>query len=82
MCNHVDKKLCVCNETKSMWIKCSERMPELNELVLVKAIDCVSYDPYFCVAKRIKKNNFQCSCYDTIETKPTHWMPLPQDPKD
>ena len=66
---------------KSKWIKCSERLPEPLEEVLVclggmKMIDVARFDPKF-------DNRFVTSS-NVVFTKDniTHWMPLPELPKE
>ena len=66
---------------RDKWIKCSERLPEPLEEVLVclggmKMIDVARFDPKF-------DNRFVTSS-NVVFTKDniTHWMPLPEKPED
>ena len=59
----------------SEWIKCTERMPELDddgfsEMVLV-----------FSSSKNIYQN-YVIDNEWAVDTDITHWMPLPQPPKE
>ena len=56
----------------SDWVKCSERMPEHGEMVLVFNGNSIEID-----ALAIGEFDFECWC-DSV----THWMPLPTPPQD
>ena len=56
----------------SDWVKCSERMPEHGEMVLVFNGNSIEID-----ALAIGEFAFECWC-DSV----THWMPLPTLPQD
>lgn len=72
------------------WIKCSERMPELNEgrfsmRVLLTVIDCKNVMPMKYVRTEVRGKSVERwewftgnVCRDNI----THWMPLPEPPQD
>lgn len=70
----------------SEWIKCSERMPELGSTVLAydggvfeatlsEKHGRIEWDPYWLPV-------FGCGCCGGSDPEPTHWMPLPEPPKD
>ena len=54
------------------WVKCSERMPEHGDMVLVFNGNSIEID-----ALATGEFDFECWC-DSI----THWMPLPAPPQD
>ena len=54
------------------WVKCSERMPEHGDMVLVFNGNSIEID-----ALATGGFDFECWC-DSI----THWMPLPAPPQD
>ena len=54
----------------SDWVKCSERMPEHGDMVLVFNGNSIEID-----ALAIGEFDFECWC-DSV----THWMPLPAPP--
>ena len=67
----------------SKWIKCSDRMPEHNESVLV----VINEDGYtdVCVGETNKSGNWMISgefWYEKSDPAITHWMPLPKLPKE
>jgi hypothetical protein len=61
------------------WIKCSDRMPEILEECLV-----CSKDQSYALATYLKVGfiPFCGADFRVIKFKVTHWMPLPQPPKD
>jgi len=65
----------------SNWIRCSERMPEICDDVLVRVIN----PSETLMAYLSHSGNF---CYDRdgegeeITCEATHWMPLPEPPKE
>ena len=56
----------------SDWVKCSERMPEHGDMVLVFNGNSIEID-----ALATGEFDFECWC-DSI----THWMPLPAPPQE
>lgn len=75
------------------WIKCSEKLPEKNQSVLVCAIykitpECAdSFDMYIAWIKDFGKENkpiwqysWCCGCF--CPEKITHWKELPEPPHD
>ena len=54
----------------SDWVKCSERMPECGDAVLVFNGNFIEID-----ALEVGEFDFECWC-----DKITHWMPLPAPP--
>lgn len=63
---------------ESKWIKCSDRMPEHNESVLV----VIKEDGYtdICVGETFGEDNWMISgehWYEKSDPAITHWMPLP-----
>lgn len=67
----------------SEWIKCSERMPENGKTVLV----VIKEDGYtdICVGETFGECNWMISgefWYEKSDPAITHWMPLPEIPKE
>jgi hypothetical protein len=63
----------------SEWIKCSEKMPNDPAWVLVYAdgaINCMAY------AGGQWKDWIRAQSHNIPINKITHWMPLPESPKD
>ena len=58
----------------SEWIKCSERLPEEDEAVLVW---CPEYE---CFEIAWQHNSFWFNGFD-MDYVPTHWQPLPPPPE-
>ncbi len=60
------------------WIKCSDKLPEDNKIVLIGGIR--NYDKNFSyfldTMPNAKKTGF------AVYHKITHWQPLPHPPKD
>lgn len=87
----VDEKICslideiiesVKREPDNEWIKCSEKMPEHNESVLVVIKEDGHTD--ICVGETNKSGNWMISgehWYEKSDPAITHWMPLPDLPK-
>ena len=66
------------------WIPCSERLPESEREVLVYVKgDFDNSIPFITTAYRNSEGDWQ-SDYDgeVIDSKITHWMPLPEPPKE
>ncbi len=63
----------------SEWIKCSEQMPELGQDVLCINIDG-DYETCLYTKGWHSGNPFFASCAGDFF--PTHWMPLPEPPKE
>ena len=59
------------------WIKCSERMPEFGEQVMV----CVS-GGILDIAQRELNGDFWNGDYYEEAMNITHWMPLPTPPEE
>lgn len=71
------------NNQFSQWIKCSDRMPEEGQAVIV-FLNVVQHATYFQVAgewyfveSEDKVIDDGCGSFE-----PSHWMPLPELPKD
>jgi hypothetical protein len=88
-CNHVDKELCICNESNMEWISVKERLPEEHKKVIAYGQpknDC-SCNPSWRVMEASYQGNDQYELgwvygeYD-CQQEVTHWMPLPKTPKD
>ncbi|HGM5304197.1 TPA: DUF551 domain-containing protein [Serratia marcescens] len=66
----------------SEWIKCSERMPELDKRVLLYF---GSYDGHIedgCIGDDGDGPYHYFFDGDSLQQEPTHWMPLPEPPAD
>ena len=62
----------------NQWISCKDRMPEDNDRVLILAKNESVY-----IAKHRVFGHFVVSFeYWLDDTEVTHWMPLPEPPKD
>lgn len=63
------------------WIKCSERMPETGDDVLVY---CPDTNEQFVAVTWDGSTDFQYARYETVNIvcEPTHWMPLPEPPSE
>jgi hypothetical protein len=70
------------------WIKCSERLPKSDEIVLVFTRD---RETYVAIWNKIWRDsdrhdwNIRCDCVDAEGNsgfEVTHWMPLPDPPHD
>ena len=57
------------------WVKCSERMPELDVPVLVHTGNGMDIDHTYDFGDGV-------SFYDDLYGEFTHWMPLPTPPQD
>jgi Protein of unknown function (DUF551) len=71
------------------WIKCSERMPELHEKVLIAWVenDAIEFGYTRMVEWKYNKPEITWHTHDggSLHEKqdiPTHWMPLPSSPKE
>jgi hypothetical protein len=63
------------------WISVDDRFPEENSIVMTYGTGCASSE--YCQAY-FNNGKFQelDSCGDYFDYPPTHWMPLPNPPKD
>jgi hypothetical protein len=60
----------------SEWIKCSEQLPEIGEMVLVYRPDAPkTLDPIVKTSFVYSNGVWDCS------VQPTHWAPIPKFPK-
>lgn len=59
------------------WISCSERLPEYGEYVLFIRKNCEVYVGYYD-----EKNTWNTDYQWFIGEDVTHWMPLPEPPKE
>lgn len=80
----------------SEWISVDERLPEENQYVVFASFyecswgvefDSVIAGEFWNGSFYPDTNGLEASNYDggatiTLEMKPTHWMPLPEPPKD
>lgn len=61
------------------WIKCSERMPEIDGYYLCISNHEIKILPY-------RNGEFYSICFDAVlrscNSSVTHWMPLPEPPKE
>jgi hypothetical protein len=61
------------------WIKCSERMPEFAQDVF-----CFNLYKQYMIGSvtKINNDNYVCEGYFAKLFSVTHWMPLPEPPKE
>jgi len=73
------------------WIKCSDRLPEIDKkvLALIENRRCICewggeewYDDYFIDTPNEKFFDSYFDIKKYINDKITHWLPLPNPPKD
>lgn len=62
--------------SKPHWIPVTERLPEFGERVLV------SNGGFVCESFLSQSGKWQRSGVDMFFMTPTHWMPLPEPPKE
>lgn len=72
--------------TPDGWISCSERMPEKNQNVLISVnFDSSLVEPLICSARytgsTFRRGDATIKSGNGIE-QATHWMPLPEPPKE
>jgi hypothetical protein len=60
------------------WIKCSERMPEEGVHVLISTEAEIMYIAYYLKSRGC----WECAFFDESFVDITHWMPLPEPPKE
>lgn len=60
------------------WMKCSERLPEVNDRIELLAWS----GEYYWVALHEKYGGFYCSINGLLIDGVTHWMPLPDPPEE
>ncbi len=84
-CNHVDKKLCYCNDRKDIWIKVTDKLPEEETNVIgygtqIRECSCGKDKEKYVTEIKYR---YGCWLYGEFdcEWKITHWMPFPQPPK-
>lgn len=71
---------CTCTEKMPKWIKCSDRLPEKDKIVLYT--DGKNNNIYLGSLNSGMHTEIYWSHYDFLEdTGITHWMPLPEAPK-
>lgn len=64
------------------WISVKDRMPDLNTYVLICLIGALSGNTLMKVDYTLKYHNNAIEWKHTSENAVTHWMPLPEPPKD
>lgn len=65
------------------WIKCTDRLPELNKEVLIYFNGCfISYLRQYDFKGNIRKAWMDCENTNFKWEDITHWMPLPEPPND
>lgn len=66
---------------RTRWIPCSERMPEAGGYVV-----CIAkrnpFSRFMPIVARIEKNGLVNPITEQYISEITHWMPLPQPPKE
>ena len=68
-------------ENQSKWISVEERLPVEDETVIVCADDGCVYAAQYWGHGKWRRELIGCIRSDTDVT-PTHWMPLPEPPKE
>jgi hypothetical protein len=68
----------------SEWVKCSERMPEANRLVIIYQLHEGVLECFRTNLATYRPADFRNDWTDIsgYDAHPTHWMPLPEPPKD
>lgn len=66
----------------SEWIKCSERMPELDKRVLLYFGSYGGHIEDGCIGDDGDGPYHYFFDGDSLQQEPTHWMPLPEPPTD
>lgn len=69
----------------SEWIKCSQKMPPLGEIVIIAARDMEAVVKVVHIEKAVCNGNgfiVLAGSVDLPREWVTHWMPLPEPPKD
>lgn len=87
-CCNVDLVLCKdaknwkclnCNIDGIMeWVKCSDRLPEIENVLVID----VTNDIFVAYFSKSGSCFINCNCREGSTCSPTHWMPLPELPKD
>lgn len=62
------------------WIKIKDKKPDDQQEVLIFSEG--RYMWHASYSKKLKQFNEYCPCAGPFEGKPTHWMPLPEKPKE
>lgn len=84
--NHTEKHMVV----PDGWIKCSERMPEDGQIVVIinaghgeiyEAATVTRYGPHFLLLDGLEASNYDGGAVVTLRLEATHWMLLPAAPK-
>lgn len=75
----------------SDWIKCSERMPDDGQIVAIinaghgeiyEAATVTRSGTHFILMDGLEASNYDGGAVVTLSMEATHWMPLPEPPKD
>ena len=69
----------------SEWIKCSDRLPTPNVMVLgyiLGKTNKSTQGPFFILHKNREHHPWEWLDGNTCYSKVTHWMPLPEPPED
>ena len=80
VCHYYDKNAEECNhfQNKTKWIPVTERLPDDEKKVL-----CVLDDGFFCILEWKSWDWLWNDGHNVYAEKDvTHWMPLPQPPKE
>ena len=64
------------------WIKCSERMPELDTRVLLYFRDYDGHIEDGCIGDEGDGPYHYFFDGDSLRHEPTHWQPLPEPPQE
>lgn len=71
------------------WIKCSERMPEDGQIVVIinaghgeiyEAATVTRHGPHFLLLDGLEASNYDGGAVVTLRLEATHWTPLPAAP--
>jgi hypothetical protein len=73
------------SDVMSEWVSCAERMPDVGSRVLAfwpDAVNCMVREMRFDHVKRLQQPVWIWAGRRADKHRITHWMPLPEPPKD